>query len=99
MNGNYYTVLGLLPMATPAQIKAAYRRKAKRFHPDMRGGSAQVFARLSEAYAVLSHPERRRAYDESCHYRRAAEPPRQGGRASWVPRFFGNLFGGVAQAS
>lgn len=59
-----YADLGIPKDATPAAIKAAYRRRAKTAHPDA-GGNADDFARLQRAYDVLSDPERRQRYDET----------------------------------
>ena len=50
---NLYAVLGLSVRATPQQIKAAHRTKAREAHPD-RGGSAEHFAEVQRAYEVLS---------------------------------------------
>jgi len=50
------------PRPTGAQIKRAYRRKAKETHPDV-GGSREEFAKVSRAYLVLSNPVRRAKYD------------------------------------
>jgi curved DNA-binding protein CbpA len=59
-----YETLGVAPDATQAQIKAAFRNRAKTLHPDA-GGGADEFAALCEAHDVLSDPERRRRYDET----------------------------------
>ncbi|MGQ9662642.1 MAG: J domain-containing protein [Kiritimatiellia bacterium] len=74
MSKNYYTILGLSPGASIAEIKAAYRRLAKEHHPDKRSGSSEAFLELREAYTVLSDPEQRAAYDRHLHEmrRRAA---------------------------
>ena len=57
-----YRTLDVPPDATPKEIKRAYREKSKKAHPDA-GGDAAEFARVSQAYAVLSVPDRRRRYD------------------------------------
>jgi curved DNA-binding protein CbpA len=57
-----YEVLGVNPASTQSEIKAAYRARAKTLHPD-KGGSVLAFAELSNAYEVLSDPEKRAAYD------------------------------------
>lgn len=59
-----YQVLGLPRNATPEQIKTAYRRLALRHHPD-KGGDAELFKQVSNAYQILSNPELRRRYDHS----------------------------------
>jgi len=58
-----YEVLAVEETAGPAEIKAAYRREARRWHPDACPGGADRFMAAREAYEVLSDPERRRGYD------------------------------------
>lgn len=63
---NYYKLLQIDPSAEPEVIAAAYRRLAMKYHPDTNSDSAEAKARmqaLNEAYAVLSDPVRRAAYD------------------------------------
>lgn len=63
-----YGLLGLQPGATPADIKRAYRRLARRYHPDINPGdraAEAMYVRISEAYETLVDPERRRKYDAS----------------------------------
>jgi molecular chaperone DnaJ len=64
---NHYQLLGVDSGATAAQIRAAYRAKAKRLHPDVNRepGAAAAFAQLTVAYEVLSDRTRRREYDAS----------------------------------
>ena len=69
---DYYDVLGLQRSATPQQIKLAYRKLAKKHHPDHAKGSdpAQATAKfneIQEAYSVLSDPEKRKLYDRFGH--------------------------------
>lgn len=73
---NYYTRLGLMPDATPAQIKTAFRKLLLQHHPDKFHGDAAKeeqakhnTQQLTEAYAVLSDEDKRRGYDspESMH--------------------------------
>jgi curved DNA-binding protein CbpA len=59
-----YARLGVAQRANSAQIKAAYRKKAKVLHPDL-GGSAEAFEALNQAYRILSDAARRRRYDDT----------------------------------
>jgi len=61
-----YIVLGLERGATPADVKRAYKRLARKYHPDINPGdrmAAAQFRRIAEAYETLSDPDRRRRYD------------------------------------
>ncbi|MGN0156985.1 MAG: molecular chaperone DnaJ [Lachnospiraceae bacterium] len=67
---DYYEVLGVDKNADEAAIKKAYRVLAKKYHPDMNPGDAEAekkFKEASEAYAVLSDPEKRKQYDQFGH--------------------------------
>ena len=69
---DYYDVLGLSRTATPDQIKRAYRRLAKKYHPDhykgkSAGEASGKFTEVQDAYAVLSDPEKRKLYDQFGH--------------------------------
>ncbi len=61
---DYYKVLGVSPEATEKEITRAYRKLAKRYHPDANPGSEDKFKEISAAYDVLGDPERRKEYDE-----------------------------------
>src|SRR5579871_3717563 len=65
---DFYLVLGLERGATVGDIKRAYKRLARRFHPDINPGdrmAAAQFRQIAEAYETLSDPDRRRRYDAS----------------------------------
>ena len=105
---DYYEVLGVGKDADEAALKKAYRQVAKKYHPDVNPGDAEAekkFKEASEAYAILSDPEKRRQYDQFGH---AAFDQGAGGGAGGFGGFdfsgadfsdifgdiFGDLFGG-----
>ena len=64
---DYYKLLGIEKKASAADIKKAFRAKAKKYHPDVNKSDAKAEARfkeINEAYAVLSDPEKRQQYDQ-----------------------------------
>jgi curved DNA-binding protein len=69
-----YRVLGVEPCATTAEIARAYRRLARRYHPDVddSDGAAERFAHITQAYRVLSDPGARARYDASRAVHRSA---------------------------
>lgn len=97
---DYYEVLGVDKNADDAALKKAYRVLAKKYHPDMNPGDAEAekkFKEASEAYAVLSDPEKRRQYDQYGHA--AFEPGAGGGFGGFdfnsmdFSDIFGDIFG------
>jgi DnaJ-class molecular chaperone len=60
---DYYKALGVDRTADDKAIKTAYRRLARKHHPDVNKGNAERFKEISEAYTVLSDPEKRKRYD------------------------------------
>ena len=60
---DYYKTLGVARDADDKAIKTAYRRLARKHHPDVTKGSTKRFQEISEAYAVLSDPDKRKRYD------------------------------------
>ncbi len=68
---DYYEILGLKRDAKPEEIKKAYRRLARKFHPDVNPGdkaSEERFKVMSEAHDVLSDPKKRAVYDRFGQY-------------------------------
>ena len=67
---DYYEVLRVSKTADASEIKKAYRALGKKYHPDANPGDKEAeekFKELSEAYAVLSDPEKRQKYDQFGH--------------------------------
>ena len=67
---DYYEVLGIDKTADPATIKKAYRKLAKKYHPDSNVGNAaaaEKFKEVNEAYDILSDPEKKKLYDQFGH--------------------------------
>ncbi|MFG6384499.1 MAG: molecular chaperone DnaJ [Lachnospiraceae bacterium] len=103
---DYYEVLGVDKNADDAAIKKAYRQLAKKYHPDMNPGDAEAekrFKEASEAYAVLSDPEKKRQYDQFGH---AAFDGGMGGGAGGfdfsgmdMGDIFGDIFGDLFGSS
>ncbi|WP_230398219.1 molecular chaperone DnaJ [Novisyntrophococcus fermenticellae] len=103
---DYYEVLGVDKGADDATLKQAYRKLAKKYHPDMNPGDKEAeakFKEATEAYGVLSDPDKRRQYDQFGH----AAFENGGGGAGGFGGFdfsgdmgdifgdiFGDLFGG-----
>ena len=98
---DYYEVLGVDRGADEATIKKAYRKLAKKYHPDMNPGdkeAEQKFKEASEAYAVLSDAEKRRQYDQFGHaaFEGGAGGPGGGGfdfSGMDMGDIFGDIFG------
>lgn len=91
---DYYEVLGVDKNADEATIKKAYRVLAKKYHPDTNPGDAEAekkFKEASEAYAVLSDPDKKRQYDQYGH---AAFDGGMGGGYDFSGADFSDIFGG-----
>lgn len=76
MSFDYYQILQLQPTATNAEIKAAYRRMAKLFHPDKNPGAEEKFKIIKEAYETLIDSTKRSRYDLKRNYNIAVQTPR-----------------------
>jgi molecular chaperone DnaJ len=83
---NYYDILGVKKDASADEVKKAFRRLARKHHPDA-GGSEEKFKELNEAYEVLSDTEKRAQYDQYGQYFGGNVPPGAGapGGAGWPP--------------
>lgn len=60
---NYYKVLGVPENANEKQIHSAYRSLAKKHHPDINNGNADIFKNIVEAYDILKDPRKKEEYD------------------------------------
>jgi curved DNA-binding protein len=101
---DYYKILGVPKHATEKEIKAAYRKAARKHHPDVNKGDPKSEARfkeINEANEVLSDPEKRKRYDAlgpdwQSHFRPGAGAGRAGSRGGTVEVDFGDDAGGFS---
>jgi curved DNA-binding protein len=107
---DYYEVMGVPRDATPDDVKRAYRRLARKYHPDVskEPDAEERFKELGEAYEVLKDSDKRAAYDQlGSRWKEGQEfkpPPdwdfhfERGTDAGAFSEFFESMFGGAAQA-
>jgi curved DNA-binding protein len=76
---DYYRILGVDRSADDKTIKSAYRKLARKYHPDVNRGKDERFKEINEAYEVLGDPEKRRKYDElGANWRQYEQAQQQG---------------------
>src|SRR5512136_1573328 len=99
---DYYKVLGVEKNATQAQMKKAYRKLAREYHPDMNPGDKKAeerFKRINEAYEVLSDQDKRRKYNQLGasyqQYQHMGGDPRGFDWSQWTGGFGGQPGGNV----
>lgn len=96
MPRDYYEILGVSKSATASEIKRAYRKAAHQYHPD-KGGDAEKFKEVNEAYQVLSDTHKRADYDQFGHAGIGNGGPGQdgfsGSSAGWEDIFGGQTGG------
>ena len=63
MAKSYFAILGITPRASADDIRSAYRRLAKEYHPDRYEGGSQKFREVQEAYSVLGNQRKRNEYE------------------------------------
>src|SRR5215831_14027825 len=87
---DFYKILGVKKDAKPEEIKKAYRRLARKYHPDVNPGDKAAedrFKQMSEAFDVLSDPKKRKVYDRFGQYSdNLANAAEAGGAGSSYPR-------------
>ncbi|MEA3347113.1 MAG: molecular chaperone DnaJ [Candidatus Auribacterota bacterium] len=97
MAEDYYSILGVSKGAGEREIKKSYRKLAMKHHPD-RGGDEEAFKKISEAYAVLSDPQKKQNYDQfgdaGFHQRYSYEDIFRGADFNDIFREMGFNFGG-----
>ncbi len=79
MAKSYFAILGVSSSASHDEIRRAYRRLAKEFHPDHFGGGSGLFRQIQEAYSVLGNACRRKEYEHSLSEAQPVSPVRHSG--------------------
>src|SRR4051812_38820302 len=102
MAADYYDTLGVKKGASEEEIKKAYRKLARQWHPDANQGDEQAeerFKQIQEAYSVLSDADKRKQYDAGGAGGFRFDPSSFRGGVGSVGDFFSDLFGGRGGAT
>lgn len=103
MKRDYYELIGLAKGADPSAIKKAYRKLAKKYHPDTNPGDKEAekkFKEITEAYNILSDPEKKKLYDQFGHAAFDQSGAAGGaGTSGFHGGFYGSGFGGAGFGS
>src|SRR5450755_3506067 len=94
---DYYAILGVKKTATADDVRKAFRKLARKYHPDVNPGdkgAEEKFKELSEANEVLSDPKKRKVYDQLGFYSDNIDPKAAGAYANSGASAGGNPFGG-----
>src|SRR2546423_11978590 len=96
---DYYKTLGVSDKATAKEIKAAYRKLSKQYHPDADGGNEERFKEISAAFDVLGDPPKRKEYDDTRRMGSFGNPFASGGGSGPFTNVrvddLGDLLGGL----
>ena len=92
-----YTELGVERDATEADVRKAFRRRAKQTHPDTENGNAEAFRRASRSLAVLTDPAKRKTYDETGRLEDDKPDTTAVAAGQLIEQFFGNLLNNYLQ--
>lgn len=92
---DYYKILGVLKTASTDEIKKAYRKLAREYHPDKTGGDEKknrVFLDVNEAYEILGNEEKRKIYDEKKSDNSSNNKTQKQSESGFTPNFDMNDF-------
>lgn len=92
---NYYQILEITPQADAEEIKKAYKKLAKKYHPDTHPGNQEAerrFKQIVEAHGVLSHTNKRKEYDAKLYQKKTPKFDTESMKMNEMEKFFGFSF-------